>query len=115
MDDELTITPRIGTDVGDLTDGDVPGCFHMITGKYPNNSPTGFGLGFDPFLHGRWSMAVSCRDAGGSLRRTETVPLTDFGNQRRPDRLGVVKATIRVSVGATLTPAKTGLSVISAW
>ncbi|GAB4662183.1 hypothetical protein MAHJHV55_27490 [Mycobacterium avium subsp. hominissuis] len=49
MDDEMTVTPRIGTEVGDVTEADVPGCYHLITGKYPNKSPAGYGLVFDPF------------------------------------------------------------------
>ena len=49
MDDELNVTPRIGTEVGDVTEADVPGCYHLITGKYPNNSARGYGIVFDPF------------------------------------------------------------------
>lgn len=33
MDDEPTITPRIGTEVGDVLEADVPGCYHLIYAK----------------------------------------------------------------------------------
>lgn len=49
MDDEPIVTPRIGTEVGDVTEADVPGCYHLITSKYPNKSPRGYGIVFDPF------------------------------------------------------------------
>jgi hypothetical protein len=49
MDDEPTITPRIGDDVGDVMEADVPGCYHLIVSKTPNQSPRGFGVMFEPF------------------------------------------------------------------
>lgn len=49
QEEEPTIVPRIGDEVGDVMEADVPGCYHLIIKKYPNQSPSGFGVMFEPF------------------------------------------------------------------
>ncbi|MCW2551866.1 MAG: hypothetical protein JWR78_1647 [Mycobacterium sp.] len=33
MEDDLTITPRIGDQIGDVLEADIPGYYHLIYGK----------------------------------------------------------------------------------
>jgi hypothetical protein len=35
----MEIAPRIGEEIGDVMEADIPGCYHLITGKQPSKVP----------------------------------------------------------------------------
>lgn len=49
-DEPPMITPHIGEDVGDVTEADISGCYHLITAKQPTPiSDTGYVTIFDSY------------------------------------------------------------------
>jgi hypothetical protein len=72
----MIITPRIGEQVGDVMEADIPGCYHLITGKLPRSSGDGYTTVFD--FYPTWRMVDG-----------ELVPMSEEEAQRafaeRPD------------------------------
>lgn len=51
----MTITPRIGDEVGDVMEADIPGCYHMITAKQESpHTDDGYVTVFD--FYPTWQM-----------------------------------------------------------
>ena len=54
-DEQPMVTPRIGEEVGDVMEADIPGCYHLITAKQPTPiSDTGYVTIFD--FYPSWQM-----------------------------------------------------------
>ncbi|MCW2690393.1 MAG: hypothetical protein JWR37_5283 [Mycobacterium sp.] len=61
MDDEPTITPRIGTEVGDVMEFESPTATTSSLANTRTNPPMDMASCSNPFPPGGWSMANWCR------------------------------------------------------